>query len=50
MPVTQAEWHLLFWARISLIAVIPSGLILFMVNAAIMVSNIAFRVNKKNMH
>jgi hypothetical protein len=44
LSVANAARHLLFWAQISLIAVLPSGLILFMVDATTLVSNTAFQV------
>lgn len=44
LPVTACVSHMIFWARISLIAVIPSGLTLFMVNAATISGNPAFRI------
>jgi hypothetical protein len=44
LSVGKAARHLLFWARMSLIAVLPSGFILFMVDASTLVSNTAFQI------
>ncbi len=44
LSVSNTARHLLFWARTSLIAVFPSGFILFMVDATILVSNTAFQI------
>lgn len=44
LPVTESISHLIFWARISFLAVLPSGLILFMVEASGMAMNPAFRI------
>ncbi|MEX1135896.1 MAG: DUF6644 family protein [Balneolales bacterium] len=44
MSVTDATQHLTVWARLSLIAVIPSGLILFMVGATTLSVNSAFQI------
>lgn len=44
LPVKEILRHLIFWARMSLLAVIPSGFILFMVDASSLASNPAFRV------
>jgi hypothetical protein len=42
LPVIQAMQHLSRWSRLSLIAVVPSGLILFMTDAVSLASNSAF--------
>jgi hypothetical protein len=44
LPVTDCIDHLIFWARISFLAVLPSGLILFIVDAVSMISNPAFQI------
>lgn len=44
VPVTDCTRYLLFWARLSFLAVLPSGLILFVVDATGMVSNPAFQI------
>jgi len=44
LPVKDCIGHLIFWARISLIAVIPSGLLLFIVEATSLASNSAFQI------
>ena len=44
LPVTESIAHLIFWARISFLAVLPSGFILFMVEASSMAINPAFRL------
>jgi hypothetical protein len=44
LPVTECIRHMIFWARISLIAVLPSGFILFMVDAVSLASNPAFLI------
>ncbi len=42
LPVTECIRHMLFWARLSFWAVLPSGIILFIVDATGMASNPAF--------
>lgn len=44
LPVSECTRHLLFWAKISLLAVLPSGFILFVVDATGMASNPAFQL------
>lgn len=44
LSVRDATRHLTIWARLSLIAVIPSGLILFIVDASSLASNSAFQI------
>jgi hypothetical protein len=44
LPVDALARHLLPWSRAGLLAVVPSGLLLFMSNAAGMWSNPAFRL------
>lgn len=44
LPVKASIGHLIYWARISLIAVIPSGLLLFIVEATSLASNSAFQI------
>lgn len=44
LSVRNATRHLTVWARLSLIAVIPSGLILFTVDASSLASNSAFQI------
>lgn len=44
IPVRAASGHLTLWARLSLIAVIPSGFLLFMVGATTMAYNPAFQI------
>jgi hypothetical protein len=44
LPVTECIRHMIFWARMSLIAVLPSGIILFMVDAVSMAANPAFLI------
>jgi len=44
LPVTGLAWHVLPWARASLVLVIPSGLLMFTAHATEMAENPAFRV------
>lgn len=44
LSVTAAAHHLLRWSRLSLLVVVPTGLILFMTQAAETWANAAFRV------
>jgi hypothetical protein len=44
IPVIDLERHHLRWARISLLLVIPSGLMMFIAHATEMVTNPAFRL------
>lgn len=44
LSVHDATRHLTLWARLSLIAVVPSGLILFIVDASSLASNSAFQI------
>lgn len=44
LPVTDTARHLLRWSRASLIVVVPSGLLLFMVSATALWTNPAFRL------
>lgn len=44
ISVRDATQHLSLWARLSLIAVLPSGLILFMVDASNLAANDAFQM------
>ncbi len=44
MPVSDCMRYLLFWARLSFLAVLPSGIILFVVDATGMISNPAFQI------
>jgi hypothetical protein len=44
LPVTDLARHLLRWARLSLLLVIPSGLLMFMAHATEMAENPAFRL------
>jgi hypothetical protein len=44
LPVTECIRHMIFWARMSLFFVLPSGIILFMVEAVSMAANPAFLI------
>lgn len=44
IPVTALAGHLLPWARISLLLIVPSGLLMFTAHATEMASNPAFRL------
>lgn len=44
LPVTATAHHLLKWSRLSLLVVVPTGLMLFMTQAAETWANAAFRV------
>src|SRR5690606_13477581 len=44
LPVDEAVQHLTRWARWSLVLVVPSGLLLFIVEASILAGNPAFRL------
>jgi hypothetical protein len=44
IPVIDASNYLAFWAKLSFIAIVPSGVLLFMVDASSYVSNIAFQL------
>jgi hypothetical protein len=44
IPVTDATKHLSFWAQLSFLAVLPSGFIIFMVDATSLASNSAFQI------
>jgi hypothetical protein len=44
LPVTECIRHFIFWARVSFLAVLPSGFILFTVDASGMAENPAFRI------
>jgi len=44
LSVRDVTRHLTVWARLSLLAVIPSGLILFIVDASSLASNSAFQI------
>ena len=44
MQVTDAARHLLGWSRLSLLLVVPSGLVLFMTQATMMWANPVFRL------
>jgi hypothetical protein len=44
LPVSDTARHLLPWSRASLLAVLPSGLMLFMSNAMALSTNPAFRL------
>ena len=44
LPVTETARHLLPWSRAGLLAVVPSGLLLFMSNATALSINPAFRL------
>lgn len=43
LPVKESIKHFILWARIGFLVVLPSGLILFMVNAVSLAFNPAFR-------
>lgn len=44
LPVKESIKHFILWARIGFLVVLPSGLILFMVNAVSIAINPAFRI------
>ncbi|MGI8835720.1 MAG: DUF6644 family protein [Pyrinomonadaceae bacterium] len=44
LPVSDTARHLLRWSRAGLVVVVPSGLLLFMSNAATLWTNPAFRL------
>jgi hypothetical protein len=44
LPVTGLERHLLRWARLSLVLIVPSGLAMFTAHATEMAANPAFRL------
>jgi len=44
LPIRESINHFIFWARISFLVVLPSGLILFMVDAVNIASNPAFQI------
>ncbi|MEX2574985.1 MAG: DUF6644 family protein [Balneolaceae bacterium] len=44
LPVKEASRHLTRWARLGLIAVLPTGFILFMVSASSLAANTAFLI------
>ncbi len=44
IPVIDASNYLAFWAKLSFIAIVPSGVLLFMVDASSYASNIAFQL------
>jgi hypothetical protein len=44
LPVTDMARHLLRWARLSLLVVVPSGVLMFMAHATEMAANPAFRL------
>src|SRR5688500_10021286 len=44
LPVTDMARHLLRWARLSLLMVVPSGFLMFMAHATEMAANPAFRL------
>ena len=44
LPVTDMARHLLRWARLSLVVVVPSGFLMFMAHATEMAENPAFRL------
>jgi hypothetical protein len=44
LPVVDMAQHLLRWARLSLLMVVPSGLLMFMAHATEMAENPAFRL------
>ena len=44
LPVSDAARHLLKWSRLSLLLVVPSGLLLFISNATTLAINPAFRL------
>jgi len=44
IPVVDASNHLTLWSKISFLAVVPSGFLLFMVEASSYASNIAFQL------
>jgi hypothetical protein len=44
LPVTDMAGHLLRWARVSLVVVVPSGALMFMAHATEMAENPAFRL------
>jgi hypothetical protein len=43
LPVSECISHMIHWARLSLIAIVPSGFILFIVDAVSMAANPAFQ-------
>jgi hypothetical protein len=44
LPITDAVHHLTRWARRSLVVVVPTGLVLFMVDATTLAGNSAFQL------
>jgi uncharacterized membrane protein YbaN (DUF454 family) len=44
LPVRGLAWHLLPWARVGLLLILPSGLLMFTAHATEMAANPAFRV------